>query len=94
MLFPDDIGDYGTARRLKKRPHYGFEKQERVNKPDGSGGAHQDHAEYDYHAGQVGGDHNVLAAQAVVDNAGGGAGESRGQDLEHQSQADGLGFSR
>ena len=89
----DDVGDHGTVGGLEEGGADGFEEEQRIDQPDHGGGAHQQHAEDDEEARQVGADHDALAADAVVDHAGGGRGEGAGQHLQDDGEADGLGLA-
>ena len=57
------------------------------------GRADQQHAEDDEEAHQVGADHDALAADAVVEDAGGGRGEGAGENLQHDGECHGLGLA-
>ena len=89
--FGDDVGDHGAVRGLEERRAHGFEQQQRIDQPHHRRRAHRQHAEHDEEARDIGADHDALAADAVVDHAGGGGGEGLRQHLQHHRQPHRLG---
>src|SRR5580765_6875314 len=89
----DDVWDHGTACRLEKSGQQRFGHQQRINQPDRFLRPHQQHAEHDEYAPEVGDDHDVFAAQAIVDYSGGGTDERLRQDLQNQGQGNRAGAS-
>ena len=80
-------------RGLEEGGADGFDEEQRVDQPDHGGSADQQHAEDDEEARQVGADHDALAADAVVEHAGGGGGEGAGEDLQDDGESHGLGLA-
>ena len=80
-------------RGLEEGGADGLDEKQRVDQPDHGRRADQQHAEHDEEAHQVGADHDALAADAVVEDAGGGGGEGAGENLQHHGEADGLGLA-
>ncbi len=58
-----------------------FGHKQWIDQPDRLLRPHQQHAEHDEHSSEVGDDHDVFAAQAIVDDSGGGTDERLRQDL-------------
>src|SRR6266487_1875666 len=87
----DDVRDHGTASRLEKGGQQRFGYQQRIDQPDHFFRTHEEH---DEHASEVGGNHDVFAAQAIVDYPGGGTDERLWQDLQDQSQGNRAGTTR
>ena len=81
LIFGNDVGDDRVVRGLEERGADGLDEKQRVDQPDHGGSADQQHAEDDEEAHQVGADHDALAADAVVEDAGSGSGEGAGEDL-------------
>ena len=65
IFFCSDVGQHCGARGLKKRPHDGFKKQQRINQPHHRTRAHQQHRADDDGTQKVSGDHHFLAIQPV-----------------------------
>ena len=80
-------------RGLEERGADGFDEKQRVDQPDHGGSADQQHAEDDEEAHEVGADHDALAADAVVEDAGGGGGEGAGENLKNDGEAHRLGLA-
>ena len=93
LVFGNDVGDDGAVRGLEEGGADGLDEKQRVDQPDHGRRAHQQHAEDDEEAHQIGADHDALAADAVVEDAGGGGGEGAGENLEDDGEADGLGLA-
>jgi len=75
---------------LKEGGGDGLDEEQRVDQPNHRRCAHEQHTEHDENADDVGADHDALAAQSIVDHAGGRRGERAGKHLEHNCECDGL----
>src|ERR1035437_6100140 len=93
LIFGDDVGDDGTVRGLEEGGADGLDEEQRVDQPDHGWSADQQHAEDDEEAHQIGADHDALAADAVIEHAGGGGGEGAGENLQDDGEGDGLGLA-
>ncbi len=85
-----DIGDDRRAARLKQPPANGFRKEQQEQQPQRTARAHQQHGEHDHGARQIGEDHHLLAAEAVIDDARGRGGEGLRQHLHQEREGEEL----
>jgi hypothetical protein len=87
------LGMRGAVRGLEEGGTDGLGEKQRVDQPDHGRSAHEQHAEDDEEAHQVGADHDAATADAVVEHAGGGGGEGAGEHLQDDGEGDGLGLA-